>query len=43
MNRNEFRLTAKDMDPKDMDLQYEGLSKPIEGYGVKDTTYVQTE
>jgi len=38
MNRNEFRLTAKDMD-----LQYEGLSKPIEGYGVKDTTYVQTE
>ena len=38
MNRNEVRLTATDMD-----LQYRGLSKAVEGYGMKDTTYGRTE
>jgi hypothetical protein len=38
MSRNEVRLTATDMD-----LQYQGLSKGVEGYGMKDTTYDRTE
>jgi len=38
VNRKEARLTATDMD-----LQYQSLSKPVEGYGMKDTTYERTE
>jgi hypothetical protein len=38
MNRNEVRLTATDMA-----IQFQGVSKAVEGYGMKDTTCERTE